>query len=300
MPPIIHQMQSIIDYIEEHLKEELTAQELAQKIGYSTFHFYKLFYQYAGSPVMDYILKRRLQHAIFEISQGKKIIQAALEYGFETHSGFTKAFKKCFGSPPRLYSMHCPPSLPLKPNLASLHEKNVGGVLLQPKILETKTISAIGYLYHFTDHEAVYTRDAPAFWSWDWNDGQIETNLYQALAPISHGEYCINMKNEEQGGFSYLFALSCPDSASVPDTMARLILPPSLYAVFQTPKVLPADFAESIRGTWRYIIEDWLPLSPYEVSEQAYDFEFYDELCHHWLHEKICMSIYLPISLKTD
>jgi len=83
-------IQESIDYIEANLKTDLTAQELADNAGFSQYHYYRLFQLATGMPVMQYIVRRKLLNALYEISQGNKIIDAALEYGFNTHAGFTK------------------------------------------------------------------------------------------------------------------------------------------------------------------------------------------------------------------
>ncbi|MCC0566691.1 helix-turn-helix transcriptional regulator [Brevibacillus borstelensis] len=116
-------LQKAIDYIEDHIKDEIDPEKLAAMAGYSPYHFYRIFHKHTGFTIMDYVVKRKLQYAMYELANGEKIIQIAMDYGFETHSGFTKAFKKCFGSPPSLYKLHCPLSLPQKLNLLSLHEK---------------------------------------------------------------------------------------------------------------------------------------------------------------------------------
>lgn len=92
-----------IDYIEENLKTEITALELSEKAGFSVFHYYKLFQSAVGMPVMQYINRRKLINAVYEISQGKKMIDTALLYGFDTYSGFYKAFKREFGYTPSEY-----------------------------------------------------------------------------------------------------------------------------------------------------------------------------------------------------
>ncbi|MCM1989388.1 helix-turn-helix domain-containing protein [Oceanirhabdus seepicola] len=96
-------MQKTIDYIEENLKAEITAEELAELSGFSLYHFYHLFGSYIGIPVLAYITKRRLMHAIYEASSGKKIVSVSLEYGFNTHAGFFKAFKREYGCSPKKY-----------------------------------------------------------------------------------------------------------------------------------------------------------------------------------------------------
>ena len=96
-------IQKSIDYIEDNLKTELSAQELSDKAGFSLFHFYRVFQTVVGLPVMQYVLRRRLLHAIYEISLGEKMIDVALQYGFETHGGFYKAFVREFGCTPTQY-----------------------------------------------------------------------------------------------------------------------------------------------------------------------------------------------------
>ena len=96
-------MKSSLDYIEQNLKADITAEELAGMSGYSIWHYYKLFSQATGSSVLAYILKRRLDHALAEISQGRKAIDVVFEYGFDTYAGFYKAFMKMYGVSPKKY-----------------------------------------------------------------------------------------------------------------------------------------------------------------------------------------------------
>jgi AraC family transcriptional regulator len=110
-------LQQVIDYIEQHIKDEMEPENLAKMAGYSPYHFYRVFQKHTGYTLMDYVVKRKLQYALHELVNEKKVIQIAMNYGFETHAGFTKAFKKCLGSPPSLYKIHCPKSLPLVPTL---------------------------------------------------------------------------------------------------------------------------------------------------------------------------------------
>lgn len=96
-------IQNTIDYIEANLRAEMTAAELAEQAGYSVFHFYRIFQSEVGMPVMQYILRRKLLNAIYEIGTGKKKIDAALEYGFETYAGFYKSFVRELGYTPAEY-----------------------------------------------------------------------------------------------------------------------------------------------------------------------------------------------------
>lgn len=73
-------IQDSIEYIESHLRTEITAQELSDGAGFSLFHYYRLFTQVTGMPIMQYITRRRLLHAVYEISLGMKKTDVVLHY----------------------------------------------------------------------------------------------------------------------------------------------------------------------------------------------------------------------------
>lgn len=290
-------LQQVIDYIEEHIKDQIDSEKLAAMAGYSPYHFYRIFHKHTGYTLMDYVVKRKLQYALHELVNGKKVIEIAMDYGFDTHAGFTKAFKKCFGSPPSLYKIHCPKSLPQKLDLIAIHQKNTGGIVMQPMIVNRESFTVAGKTFKVNVENVSYTRDAPAIWDQEGlADGSIERLLYQSLAPKKHGEYCINLSSTAaEDTFTYLFAVELDADTSLPGGLTTLQLPAATYAVFRTPSVEVEKFASAIKGTWKYILEDWFPQSSYEVDDTAYDFEYYDEHCHHWDFEKVYMEIHIPI-----
>lgn len=93
-------IQKSIDYIEDNLKTDITAKELSEMAGFSMFHYYRLFQSAVGLPVMQYITRRRLLNALYDMHCEEKIVVVALDYGFETQAGFYKAFIREFGYTP--------------------------------------------------------------------------------------------------------------------------------------------------------------------------------------------------------
>lgn len=100
----IEVVQSGLDYIEDNLKSDITAEELSDFAGFSLFHYYRLFENAVGMPVMQYIVRRRLLWSAYEIAADRKVIDVALEYGFDTAAGFYKAFRREFGCSPSKYA----------------------------------------------------------------------------------------------------------------------------------------------------------------------------------------------------
>ena len=96
-------MQRILELIETTLDAEITPAELAERSGYSLWHFLHLFQQEVGMPLKRYIVRRRLAHVIWHVKCGMRITDAALRWGFETHSGFWRAFQREYAMSPTAY-----------------------------------------------------------------------------------------------------------------------------------------------------------------------------------------------------
>ena len=90
-----------INYIENHITEELTITDIAKQAMISPYYFQKGFSMLCGFTVGEYIKKRRLTFAGSElVSTNRKIIDIALEYGYDSPDSFTKAFLRFHGATP--------------------------------------------------------------------------------------------------------------------------------------------------------------------------------------------------------
>lgn len=97
-------IQKSVDYIEENIKEEMTIEELAQVSFLSMYYFQKLFSRLVGKTVNEYIKARRVANAKPLLkSTDRRIADIAVEYGFNSHETFTKAFKELYGVTPEAY-----------------------------------------------------------------------------------------------------------------------------------------------------------------------------------------------------
>lgn len=290
-------IQKSLDYIDENIKEKLTSEDLSKLANFSSFYYYRIFNKLVGMPVMQYITKRKLQYAIYDLHMGKKVLDIALDYGFETHAGFTKAFKKFFGYPPAMHRLHIVCNeCPQKVNLKKLKEIKTGGIIMDVKIIDKESFKIVGYELKTTLDDNAHTRDIPAFWDKCAIDG-YESKLYKTQNPPKHGEYgiCVNTSDSMEESFSYILGVETPNFDKAEKEMYTLEVPAAKYAVFTTPLVDENDFVDSIQGTWKFILEDWFPNSKYEIDDTKLDFEFYDERCHPWEYKKVCMEIYIPI-----
>lgn len=97
-------------YIEENLEEEITLHALAQQAGYSPWHCAKMFKEYTNKSPFEYIRKLRLSKAALVLRDEQlRVIDVALDFVFDSHEGFTRAFRKQFGVTPKSYQKKTPP-----------------------------------------------------------------------------------------------------------------------------------------------------------------------------------------------
>ena len=87
-------------YIESHLSEELSAEKIASFVGYSVFHFCRVFKEETGKSLMSYVRDKRLEIAEEDLENGESTAEVAIKYGFETSSGFARAYARKYGERP--------------------------------------------------------------------------------------------------------------------------------------------------------------------------------------------------------
>lgn len=97
-------IQKTVDHIEENLPEKMTPALLAQVAALSPFYFQRLFARLVGRPVSDYIKTRRLAAAAQKLEgSDARIVDIALETGFNSHEDLTRAFQGAYGMTPKEY-----------------------------------------------------------------------------------------------------------------------------------------------------------------------------------------------------
>lgn len=97
----IEQMNASIDYIENHITEEIEVKQAAKIAACSIFDYQRMFSFITGSSLSDYIRRRRLSLAAMELQNSKvKIIDLSLKYGYQSPDAFTRSFQKLHGMTP--------------------------------------------------------------------------------------------------------------------------------------------------------------------------------------------------------
>lgn len=106
----VNAVQKMQDYIENNLNKNITLYELAKCSNYSPWYSAKLFKEYIGKGPFEYIRLMRLTKSALELRDNdKRVVDVALDFVFDSHEGFTRAFKREFGITPQQYKKTTPP-----------------------------------------------------------------------------------------------------------------------------------------------------------------------------------------------
>ena len=299
-----HFIQNALDVIDNHITERITLQELAKESGYSTFHLNRLFSGMTGITLMAYVTRRKLQYALYDLSCGDKILDVALKYGFETHAGFTKAFKKCFGYPPSIYRIHAIVGRPTRIQISELKSNLSGGIIMRPEIVTMQPFVVVGFTSRHKTTNVRFTHDIPLYWETIKMDtADPLTRLHNVFSKSKHCEYtvCFDI-NPLTAEFTYLLGVGVDNPkelSKIEPDMYEMKMAGGLYAKFTTPLVESPKHAQAVRDTWKTALDNWLPASEYKFDEKRYDFEYYDLRDHFWENNGMeQMDIYIPIQKR--
>lgn len=92
------------DTIERHLREPVSLDAIARRAGFSLWHFHRMFAEMTGDSLGSYIRKRRLTAAAAELQRTRRpILELALDFQFESHEAFTRAFRAAFDVTPSAF-----------------------------------------------------------------------------------------------------------------------------------------------------------------------------------------------------
>lgn len=125
-------MNAILEHVEEHLEERLSVEDLAQRSGYSPFHFARMFRACVGISVKQYVLGRKLDAARRRLGSGeRRVIEVACELGFESPEVFSRAFRRAYGvAPSQIGDLADPTQASKRPEVTDRDIANWRGILL--------------------------------------------------------------------------------------------------------------------------------------------------------------------------
>lgn len=276
-----------IDYIEDRLQEEMRTEEVAEFVGFSLYHFHRIFQSITRDSITEYVRKRRLTHAANELFYSNiRIIELAIKYQFETQEAFTRAFKKMFYMPPGQFRKQTNMKetmfhlMEKKPLVDSLLQHLQGGITMEPVYVTKESFQVVGMQIHSSETHhfgIVWDRFVPRIAEIEKKTNP-ERILYGVIQPTR-----INME------FNYIACAEVSEEGVIPEEMVYKVFPSNLYAVFTHKGSL-----NKLMDSYMYIYSTWFPKSG-KLRSEGPEFERYGEKYLGPMHEESEVELYIPI-----
>jgi len=269
---------SSIKYMEEHLSDEVTVEDIASAVNISPIYFQKGFSILCDISVSEYLRNRRLSLAGRDLRiKGEKVIDVAMKYGYDSPDSFTKAFTRFHGITPvqaKLGEGEVKNFLPLK-----IQVSMKGGFDMECKIIKKSAFTVIGSARIFGNEEGF--SECPKFWTehYEKGDGQYICGMYgiciDDIDDNSTAQENVEKKQNKKSlnSFKYLIADDFDPAKNYPERFTTEVIPENTWAVFPCKGPMPS----AMQSVYQQIFKEWIPNNPdYEVAGM-YNIESYSD-----------------------
>lgn len=259
---MLKELNQVIDYIEDHLTEDLSLEEISEYAGVSDYHFRKIFLYLSGMTLSEYIKNRRLSEASMDLLHGETVTDVALKYGYQSMDGFTRAFKKWSG---------LLPSDVIKKGISKSFPKILfrisvkGGMNMEFRIEEKPAFHLVGVSrrvpmqFEGVNNEIVKLAQSIT------DEQRKEMHSLQDIEPCE----IVNASYEsdtnflrEEGYLTHLIGVLTTED-EVSNLLDKVPVPPYTWAVFPNEGLFPS----TLQSTMAKVYSEWLPSSNYEVID---------------------------------
>ncbi len=250
----------MIDYIENHLTDELPLESISEYAGVSDFHFRKIFFYLSGLTLSEYIKNRRLSEANKDLLNGEKVTDVAFKYGYQSVDGFTRAFKKWSGFlPSDVIKTGISKSFPKLSFVITVK----GGTSMEYKIEDKPAFNLVGVSkrvpmqFEGVNNEIVKLAQSIT------EEQKAEMHALQNIEPyeIVNASYHADANFlKEEGDLTHLIGVLTTDN-QVSDRLDKVPVKACTWAIFPNEGPFPSTLQETMAKTY----SEWLPSSDYEV-----------------------------------
>ena len=294
----IRRIHKVQDYIEQHIGQPLSIEDLSHAAGFSKYHFSRIFQGILHEPLAHYVNRIRMERALFLLAHraDKNMTDIAYDLGLTDSAAFSRIFKNYYGVSPseyrKEYSKNCKDSFLLSEYNKSTAKKewanNKNPVTGQITIENLKE-RQVAYVRHTGTYETLAKEYVDLIQTL-FEHAKRQKLLFEGKNWIL-AMYHDNPEFGEESQFRTSLCLTVPDGIRIEedDILGEMKLEGGLYAVghFQIQK-------EQYSGAWDYMYQEWISGSGY-VPRDYSPFEVYRKIpsdCESPIHE---VDIYVPI-----
>lgn len=264
-------MNRAMDYIENNLCEKTNYEKIAQIACSSVYHFQRMFTFMTDLTLSEYVRRRKMTMAAFELQNSDiRIIDLALNYGYESPEAFARAFQSLHGITPTAArgqgaNIKAFPRISFQVSVKGVEEMNY-------KIVEKEEFQVYGVEEIFDTKNDENLNEIPEFWLKNIKNGECEK--------LAKSSGCMSMVNSvcgyrETGGTTFPYML-CVMKTPLSSTEGYTVVdvPKATWAIFVNEPHSIEDTSNEVQKLASRVYTEWLPTAAYELI-QGYEFEIY-------------------------
>ncbi|WP_088013513.1 AraC family transcriptional regulator [Gottfriedia acidiceleris] len=260
---LLKNMNDALVYIEENLTSEIDNKELSRRAICSEYHFKRMFSFLAGISLSEYIRRRRLTVAAFELKDhNKKIIDIALKYGYNSPDSFTRAFQNLHGIKPS-EARNNGNSLKAFPRM-TFQLSIKGGNEMNYRIEEKEAFKIVGIKKRVPIIFNGVNPEIASMWKTLTMEKITKLKELSNIEPsgiISASTNFSEGRMEEKGELDHYIGVATTNDC--PKELIQLEVPASTWAVFEAI----GKFPDALQEVWGRIYSEWFPSSNYNQVE---------------------------------
>lgn len=279
----LDRMNNAMNYIESNLAEDISYDKAAKMACCSTYHFQRMFSFITDVPLSEYIRRRRLTLAAFELQTSNiKVIEVALKYGYKSPEAFTRAFKNLHGVMP-ISARDKGVALKAYPRMTfSISIK--GDIEMNYRIEQKDSFEVFGVYGIISKEMEKAFVEVPQFCRKCDDDGTVD-HMNELLNRSHDSMLHSALYDFTDTNFKYMICYHVPEGVEIPEKYTRLHVPASTWAIFTEPNC-------ELQKVWKRIYTEWFPTSEYEEVEGP-EFEMYYGFANNSSGE-----IWIPVKKK--
>lgn len=260
----IERLNKAVNYIEENITEEIDFTRAAKIACCSTYHFQRMFAYMSGTPLSEYIRRRRMTLAAADLQDaGAKILDIALKYGYSSPTAFNRAFQNVHGITPSAAKKEGAPLKSFPPVSFQITIKGVEEMNYRIESKESFRIIGISEPLHKEIEQNFHV--VPEMWQKAAADGTIAV-LAQMMDQEPMGLLGVSACHDDE---EWRYYLAVSSSREPTGNLEEYHVPAATWAIFTG-----SGTNRSIQELEQRIVTEWLPGSGYEYGD-APDIEVY-------------------------
>ncbi|ADU29275.1 AraC family transcriptional regulator [Evansella cellulosilytica] len=257
----LEKMNGAINYIEDNLLNEIDFREVARIAQCSEYHFKRMFSFLAGVSLSEYIRRRRLTLAAFDLKdRNEKVIDVAMKYSYHSPDSFTRAFQSLHGVTPT-EARHHGHSLKAYPKM-TFQLTIKGGTEMNYRIVQKEAFRVVGWKKRINLIPQGTNPEISEMWDTISDETYTQIEALSDLTPRGIINVCTNFSDERSQTGELDYYIAAATTKPCPNNLEELEIPAYTWAVFE----VEGEW-DQVQDAWGRIYSEWFPSSGYEHVE---------------------------------